>query len=154
MAEARPKTEVTMRMSASCPHHARSDISVRDLESVIDEPAERGGTNLGLTPTETLIASLIGCTNVITQRISEGYGLHIDAMNIDAQAQFDRRGVMLQEEIGVPFPEITLTISIATPDPASDFDKVRADLGKFCPIAKVIRQSGTVINENWEISGS
>lgn len=149
---ATPKTEVTMKMSASCPHHARSDVTVRDLESVIDEPTERGGTNLGLTPTETLIASLIGCTNVITQRISEGYGLHVDAMNIDAEAKFDRRGVMLQEEVEVPFPEITLNISVTSSNPASDFDKVRADLGKFCPIAKVIRGSGTIVNENWEFS--
>ncbi len=149
---ATPKTEVTMKMSASCPHHARSDITARDLESVIDEPTERGGTNLGLTPTETLIASLIGCTNVITQRISEGYGLHIDAMNIDAEAKFDRRGVMLQEEVRIPFPAITLNISVTSPNPASDFDRVKADLRKFCPIAKVIRESGTAVDENWEFS--
>ena len=108
MAEAKAKTEITMKMSATCPHHARSDISVRDVESVIDEPTERGGTNLGMTPTETMVAALIGCTNVITQRISEGYDIHIDGMDIDVEAQFDRRGVMLQEEIAVPFPSMTL----------------------------------------------
>lgn len=151
---ATPKNEVTMKLSASCPHHARSDISVRDLETVIDEPTERGGTNLGLTPTETMISALIGCTNVITQRISEGYGLHIEAMDIDAEAKFDRRGVTLSEEVKVPFPEITLNIAITSPAPAADFDKVRTDLGRFCPIAKVIRESGTVIHENWDIKGA
>lgn len=154
MAEVKQKNEVTMKMSATCPHHARSDVSVRDVESVIDEPTERGGTNLGFTPTETMIAALIGCTNVITQRISEGYGLHIDGMDIDAAAQFDRRGVMLQEDVQVPFPEITLDINIKSPNGADEFDKVKVDLQKFCPIAKVIRESGTVINENWNISAS
>ncbi len=152
MADVKQKTTMTMKMSATCPHHARSDISVRDLESVIDEPTERGGTNLGFTPTETMVAALIGCTNVITQRISEGYDLHIDAMDIDVEAEFDRRGVMLQEDVKVPFPHMTLNIDIKSPNDASDFDKVKADLQKFCPIAKVIRESGTVIDENWTIS--
>ena len=34
MAEAKAKTEVTMKMSATCPHHSRADVSVRDVESV------------------------------------------------------------------------------------------------------------------------
>jgi putative redox protein len=152
MADVKQKTTVTMKMSATCPHHARSDISVRDLESVIDEPTERGGTNLGFTPTETMVAALIGCTNVITQRISEGYDLHIDAMEIDVEADFDRRGVMLQEDVKVPFPHMTLNIDIKSPNDPADFEKVKADLQKFCPIAKVIRESGTVIDENWTIS--
>ena len=121
MAEAKAKTEVTMKMTATCPHHARSDVSVRDVESVIDEPTERGGTNLGMTPTETMVAALIGCTNVITNKIAEGYGMHVDSMDIDVEAEFD---------------------------------KVKTDLQKFCPIAKVIRESGTVITENWSFTKS
>ena len=58
------KTVVTYRATATCPTHARTEIPVRDLSVVIDEPTERGGTNLGPTPTETamtaLIAAMIG----------------------------------------------------------------------------------------------
>tara|TARA_R110000868_G_scaffold1253_15_gene9819 strand:+ start:1431 stop:1895 length:465 start_codon:yes stop_codon:yes gene_type:complete len=154
MAEAKAKTEVTMKMTATCPHHARSDVSVRDVESVIDEPTERGGTNLGMTPTETMVAALIGCTNVITNKIAEGYGMHIDSMDIDVEAQFDRRGVMLVEELAVPFPSMILNIDVKTPNDPAEFDKVKTDLQKFCPIAKVIRESGTVITENWSFTKS
>jgi putative redox protein len=152
MAEAKAKTEVTMKMSATCPHHSRADVSVRDVESVIDEPTERGGTNLGLTPTETMVAALIGCTNVITNKIVHGYEMQIDAMDIDVEAQFDRRGVTLLEDVQVPFPSMVLNINIKSPNDAADFDKVKVDLQKFCPIAKVIRESGTEITENWNIS--
>ena len=152
MAEEKVKTEVTMKMSATCPHHSRADVSVRDLENVIDEPTERGGTNLGMTPTETMVAALIGCTNVITNKIVHSYDMKIDAMDIDVEAQFDRRGVTLQDEVQVPFPSMTLNINIKSPNDASEFDKVKEDLQKFCPIAKVIRGSGTEIIENWNIS--
>ena len=152
MAEAKVKTEVTMKMSATCPSHSRADVSVRDVESVIDEPTERGGTNLGMTPTETMVAALIGCTNVITNKIVESYDMKIEAMDIDVDAQFDRRGVILQDEVQVPFPSMTLNINIKSPNDPSEFDKVKADLQKFCPIAKVIRESGTEIAENWNIT--
>lgn len=154
MAEAKQKSTFTMKMSASCPSHSRADVSVRDQESVIDEPTERGGTNLGFTPTETLVAALIGCTNVITNKIAEGYDIKIDSMDVDVAAEFDRRGVMLQEEVQVPFPDMTLNIDVKTPHDAADFDKVKTDLEKFCPIAKVIRESGTTITENWTFSKS
>jgi organic hydroperoxide reductase OsmC/OhrA len=52
----------------------------------------------------------------------------------------------------VPFPSMTLNINIKSPNDASEFDKVKEDLQKFCPIAKVIRESGTEIIENWNIS--
>ena len=152
MIQVMQKNEVAMKMSATCPTHARSDISARDLEGVIDEPVDRGGDNLGFTPTETLVAALIGCTNVITNRISEGYGIHIDAMEINAEARFDRRGVMMKEEVKVPFPEITLDIAVTTPHEEAEFARVKEDLRKFCPISKVIRESGTTINENWSFS--
>ena len=60
MVTIRPKTTIKMRMSATGETHARTSVKVRDLESIIDEPIERDGTNQGLTPTETLMAALVG----------------------------------------------------------------------------------------------
>ena len=151
MADAKPKTIATMKLSATCPTHARSDIAARDLESVIDEPKERGGDNLGFTPTETLVASLIGCTNVIANRIAEKAGIHIARMDIKAAADFDRRGVMLAEELDTPFPAIALDITVYTDADEDAFEVVKRDLPKFCPVSKVIRGSGTEITERWTL---
>ena len=68
---------INMKLEGASKSHARTDILARDVESVIDEPVARGGTNLGLTPTETLVAALIGCTNVISHRIIEKMGFKI-----------------------------------------------------------------------------
>ena len=146
-----PKTVVQYKMSGKAASHSRTDIETRDVSVTIDEPIARQGTNMGLAPTETLIAALIGCTNVIGQRVGETHGAHFDDLKIDAVAEFDRRGVMLQEEIEVPFPKITLTISGKSSADAATIEKVKTDLAKFCPIAKVIRAAGTEIEEIWNI---
>jgi len=140
---------VHMKLEGSSKSHSRADIIARDVESVIDEPVARGGTNLGLSPTETLMSSLIGCTNVITHRIMEKMGFKINSLNIKSKTLFNKDGVSLIQEVEVPFPEITLDIAISTNASESDLIEVKKQLAMYCPIAKVIRNSGTVINENW-----
>ena len=140
---------VHMKLDGSSKSHSRTDIITRDVESVIDEPIARGGTNLGMSPTETLVSSLIGCTNVITHRIMEKMGFKIDSLNIKSKTMFNRDGVGLFQEVEVPFPEINLDIDISTDASENDLIEVQKQLAMYCPIAKVIRNSGTKINENW-----
>ncbi len=146
-----PKTIVTMRLNGSCASHSRTDVAVRDLRATIDEPVERGGTNQGLTPTETLMASLLACTNVITHKVAERNGVPIRSMNVRLEAQFDRRGVQLMEEIDVPFPSLTLYIDVVTDADATAVEKVKRELGMFCPVSKVFRGCGTEVKEVWNV---
>ena len=140
---------VHMKLDGSSKSHSRTDIITRDVESVIDEPIARGGTNLGLSPTETIVSSLIGCTNVITHRIMEKMGFTINSMDIKSKTMFNKDGVGLIQEVDVPFPEITLDINISTNASENDLKEVKKQLAMYCPIAKVIRNAGTKINENW-----
>lgn len=146
-----PKTLVTMRLNAGCISHSRTDVAVRDLRTTIDEPAERGGSNQGLTPTETLMASLIGCTNVITHKVAAKNGVDIKSMSIRLEAQFDRRGVTLAEEVEVPFPSVTLHIDLVTSADAAAVEKVKRELQMFCPVSKVFRGCGSEVKEVWNV---
>lgn len=152
MVTVRQKTTVEMKLAAVAETHARTKVTVRDVEGVIDEPEVRGGTNQGLTPTETLMSSLIGCTNVITQRIAHHMGVEISAMDIKLSSQFDRRGVMLEEEVEQPFFDLVMDIDITTDATDEQMTKIKTDLAKFCPIAKVIRGYGATITEHWNVS--
>ncbi len=149
MVNIRPKSVVKMTVNALGETHARSSISVRDVTSIIDEPVERQGTNQGLTPTETLMASLIGCTNVISKRIAHNAGFRVGELKIALSADFDRRGTMLQVEVDRPFSNIEMDIEARTDATPEQFEAMQADLARFCPIAKVIRGSGVTITERW-----
>ena len=103
MATVREKTIVQTRLNGDGIGHARTDVHSRDLLSTIDEPIERGGTNNGFSPTETALAALIGCTNVIGHKCADKLGVAIGHLKISLVCDFDRRGVTLQEEIGPDF---------------------------------------------------
>ena len=145
----RPKTTVKLKAQAECPSHSLSEVAVRDLLFAIDEPIERDGTNKGPTPTDTAISALIGCTNVIGHKCANKLGINIGHLRISAVAEFDRRGVTLEEEIDVPFTQIALKIETGEVVSSADLDRLAAEVAKFCPLSKLFRQAGTVINEEW-----
>src|SRR5438876_6692178 len=105
----REKPLVPMKLQGACPTHTRTHVKGGSHGIVIDEPKLRGGTDMAPTPLETMIGSLIGCTNVILHKIAVREGVAIESLKVEAEATLDRRGVMLQEEIPVPFPTIRLS---------------------------------------------
>jgi uncharacterized OsmC-like protein len=147
----RQKTVVTQKLSGEAKSHSLTEVKCRDVISLIDEPAERGGTNKGLTPTETMMASLMGCTSVIFHKTAHANGVHIHALNIRLETQFDRRGVTLQEEVAVPFPKITMYLDLRTDADDAKIEEAKRQLNMFCPVAKVIRASGSELEEIWTV---
>lgn len=149
MADLQLKTTVKLRASAQSPSHSLSNISIRDLSFAIDEPEARGGTNLGPTPTDTALAALIGCTNVIAHKCAEALLIDIGHLDISAVCDFDRRGVTLQEEIEVPFTKIKLTVLADGSASEAELSKLAEEVSKYCPLSKLFKQAGTEIEEIW-----
>ena len=150
MGEIRQKTTVKLRAKGHAPSHARSDIGIRDLSFVIDEPVERGGTNEGPTPTDTAIAALIGCTNVIGHKCAAKLGVDIGQLAIDVVCDFDRRGVTLTEEIDVPFVALKQVVTAHGPANQDDLNRVATEVAKYCPLSKLFEQAGTKLETIWQ----
>lgn len=154
MVDIKPKTSVKLRAEADCPSHSLSNISTRDVTCTIDEPVERGGSNLGPTPTDTALSALIGCTNVIGHKCASQLGIDIGHLKISAVCELDRRGVTLQEEIDVPFVKIQLNIEADGPASEDELRAVANETAKFCPLSKLFKGSGTIVEENWTTSNA
>ncbi len=146
----RMKTEVTLKAEASCPSHSLSNVAIRDLSFAIDEPEARGGTNLGPTPTDTALAALIGCTNVIAHKCAKSLDVDIGHLKIDAACQFDRRGVTLSEEIETPFVSIELAVTADGSADDAALQAVAREVEKYCPLSKLFLGAGTRVNTIWK----
>ena len=140
-----PKTVVTTRISGECQTGARTEVSVRRHQLLIDEPIERGGTDLGPTPVETMLSALLACTNRITHTVAARHDVTIDNLEVNLVASFDRR--CLEEDMEVPFPQIDIMIDMTTAADDDAIDIIKRELPMFCPVSKVFRQSGTRVNE-------
>ena len=146
----RMKTEVTLKAEADCPSHSLANVAIRDLNFAIDEPEARGGTNQGPTPTDTAIAALVGCTNVIGHKCADKLGVDIGHLRIEASCQFDRRGVTLAEEIETPFVSIKLTVTADGSADDAALQAVAREVEKYCPLSKLFVAAGTRIDTDWK----
>ena len=144
-----PKTVITNRISGECQTGARTNVSVRHHQLLIDEPIERGGTDLGPTPVETMLSALLACTNRITHTVAGRHDVTIDNLEVRLVASFDRR--CLEEDMDVPFPEIDILIDMTTDADDDAIEIIKRELPIYCPVSKVFRQSGTRVNEVWTI---
>ena len=141
----------TMTMGAAGSSSTRTDVAVRGMTVIIDEPPERGGANDGATPPETLLAALLGCTNRISHKIADANGFGIQHMSIGLTAAFDRRGVNLEADVDVPLRHVELRIEVTTDGGEGALETLTRDLSKDCPISKILRQSGTNLTEIWSL---
>lgn len=143
------KKVASLKAEAQCQSHSRSDVKIRDLVQIIDEPIERGGTNQGPTPTESVIATLIGCTNVIAHKCAKQLNIQLGTLNISANCEFDRRGVLLEEEINLPFKKVVLRVQTNPTLNQIERDRIAAQVQQYCPLTKLFQQAGTEIEAIW-----
>ena len=145
----RQKTQMTIKLTGQGTSHARSETEIDGLTVVIDEPEARGGTNTGASPTATAYSSLIGCTNVIGNKCAKKLGVDIGDLSFEMEVDFDRRGVLLMEEVEVPFTAIRLTVTADGPASAAELQAVADETAKYCPISKLYEHAGTDLTVNW-----
>ncbi|NNE86724.1 MAG: OsmC family protein [Silicimonas sp.] len=145
----RQKTEMTIKLTGRGTSHARSETHIDGQNIVIDEPVARGGTDEGPSPTATAYSALIGCTNVIGNKCADKLGVDIGHLSFEMEVDFDRRGVLLMEEVDVPFKAIRLMVTADGSASEDDLQKVARETDKFCPISKLYEQSGTNLTITW-----
>ncbi|MCV0429788.1 MAG: OsmC family protein [Roseibium sp.] len=144
----------TFRVTGRQETNTKSVVSARDVSMVIDEPIERGGTNLGPMPVETMIAGLVGCTHVISNKLAEANGVRITEMDIDVVTTMDSRGTRLIEPIDIPFPDVKISITAEMDGTEEGISAVVEKLRHHCAVSKMLQMSGSRVAETWKINGS
>jgi len=146
------KPYVRQVVTGEAESHSVTVLKTRDLVDVSDEPVERGGTNEGMSPTELFQGSLVACTNVISHKIAKKNGVNLMSYFITLDAGFERFGVMLTEEVNLPFPDMKLTIEVTTDASDEEMATLAKELEMYCPISKMITAAGTKLDIEWVIT--
>lgn len=152
MATIKEKAIWKFRLSGTAETHTRTKVTSRDVQMIIDEPIERGGTNEGPMPVEMVFAGLIGCTHVISNKLAIANQVEIVDMDIDVVTTMDSRGTRLIEPIEVPFPDTVLNIKATMTGNQKNIETVIHKLKEHCAVSKMLRQSGTKVTENWLVN--
>ncbi len=140
--------------------HARQETGTksrawsRDVEMIIDEPIERGGSNEGPMPVEMVFAGLAGCTHVISNKLAKANDVEIEDMEIDIVTTMDSHGTRLIKPIDVPFPKVVINVTATMSGHPENINEVVTKLKEHCAVAMMLRQSGSEVIENWTVNGA
>ena len=82
-------------------------IAARGHEIIADEPAEKGGSDLGMTPHEMLLGALVSCTSITLQMYARRKEWDIMPMKVHAFMDRSQKGAEVDTVILVEleFPE-------------------------------------------------
>ena len=129
---------------------AKSIIRAGAHEFIIDEPAERHGTDEGPAPLEYLVGAFIGCTNVIASRIAGEMGITLHNDHIEAEAEVDG-AVLTGDDCPLVFPRLKLKVKGRTDASPEQVEELKRQLAIRCPVSALFRQSGTEVVEEWDL---
>ncbi len=140
-----------IKVAGASQSKARTEMKARGHTLLIDEPVERGGTDLAPSPLETMLASFLACTNVVANIIAEDMGIEIDHIAMDLVGHFDTRGLYDKASVPIPFPSIELRVGVTTSASAAEIEQLKSALARRCPISVILRKSGSEIVETWRV---
>ncbi|MCY6383722.1 OsmC family protein [Hoeflea prorocentri] len=133
---------------------AKTELTARQHTIVIDEPPERGGTDIAATPLEHMLSSFLACTNVITQFVAVQKRLKIRGMSMSLVGHFDTRGVFEKASVRCPFPTIEMKVEIQSDMSLDELHDLKAAVARRCPVSVILREAGCQIEDVWQLMPS
>jgi putative redox protein len=111
---------------------------------VIDEPADRGGADLGPSPTRAAAAGLAACTAITCEMYAAHKGWELGTVEVEVE---------VEQGQGSTFEEITVVLRIPEPVDDEQRERLLVIAGK-CPVHRALSgESEVVIHDRIEVGG-
>ncbi len=117
---------------------------------ILDEPAELGGTNVGMNPVEALLCALGACKTIVTKTVAEKMRIDLEAVEVVCDGVLDPDGFLgVNPNAKVGFSKIETTFNFKTSAPKEKLEKLVKFVESHCPVMDTIMNSpehSTIIN--------
>jgi len=126
--------------------HLKFEARKRDFRFVVDEPAERGGTDEGPNPLAYFIAGAASCLVNQYATLSMARDIRLDDIQLTARGHFDRK-------LGGAFEEVIYDLKLESPSsPASIIDLSR-EAERMCYAHNTLKKGGVKMVTNLYLNG-
>lgn len=134
------KADVAFRAESKLDKGLQSEINVREFEFVSDEPESLGGTNLGATPVEYVLAALAACQEIVIKAHGLALGINIKSVRVKATGNLDLHGFLnLSDDARPGFNDVNLVTEIETDETNEKKLKQLKEISfKNCPVLDII----------------
>ena len=129
------KAKVVFKTSSNLGGRFRSDVTIRDHSLTIDEPKGIGGTDMGPSPVEVILAALGSCQEITYRAFATAMGIELDKVSVELEGDIDFRGFFAVDESVRPgLDTIRVVVKIESNAPADELEKLREVVNSHCPV--------------------
>ena len=148
-----PSKALIIRPTVTTQNDATTKVTVRSRhnEWLIDEPPEKGGTDLGPTPLESLLGALSGCETVVLKIVADAIGFKYSGVSIECEGVADARGARGVKGVRPYFMSARLVIKLQTNETERRIDLLRRNVEQRCPISNLFKDAGVEMDVTWDI---
>jgi uncharacterized OsmC-like protein len=105
----------------------------------IDEPTGIGGSDLGPSPVEVILAALGSCQEITYRAYATALGITLDKVSVELEGDIDFKGFFAVDDTVRPgFERIRAVVTIESSAPAADLEKLRAVVNAHCPVLDML----------------
>jgi len=126
--------------------HLKVEVKKRHFTFYVDEPAERGGTDLGPNPLAYFIAGAASC--LINQFLTDAIyrGVTLEDVEMAARGHFDRR-------MGGGFKEIIYDLRLTSPSSKEDILSLAREAEEMCYAHQTLKKARVKMTTNISLNG-
>ncbi|MBT2571491.1 OsmC family protein [Planococcus sp. ISL-110] len=128
----------------------KSELKVGNHQLIIDEPPNMGGTDQGPDPLLTLLASLVGCENVIANLVAKELKFDLRGIEFDVKGELDPRGLMGKADIQPYFNQVFFHAKVKTDETDERIQELKEKTDARCPVYATFKAAGIPIDAKWE----
>ena len=112
---------------------------VRGFKVIADEPKALGGTNMGISPVESLLCALGACQCMTARFFAMLLKIDLTQYHVDIEGDVDARG-FLNADSGIRpgFQEIRLTVHVKANAPPEKIAELLALVESRCPVGETV----------------
>lgn len=143
------RTVVKPMLTARNDAKLRTEIKVRHLNMLVDEPREKGGSDLAPTPLETALGALVGCEAVVLRMVASAIDFDYDGVDFVCEGEADLRGARGVKGIRPYFETVRLKINVITDESESRLNLLSRNVEHRCPIMNLFKDAGVQMEVDW-----
>ena len=138
------KLAVSTKSEGPTSHHRTPTAEFWSTEHRMGGPADQPN------PLQLLLASLTGCMSVVLQMVAQDKGWSEVRAEFAAEGEMDPRGFMGDPSVAPYFHTVELEVRLYGV-PQDSLDTVKQEVGRRCPVHRLMEQAGVTIRESWVI---
>jgi len=129
------KTEVTLGRISAGGGSVEMAPPTRRFTVSVDEPPFLGGADAAPNPVEVLLSALAGCVTAGIATNAEMFGVPIDAMEIELEADVDARGMLGHDKsVRNGVTDIRYTVTIQSPASEAQVRRCKETIDRKSPV--------------------